>query len=74
MSKNDGGSAFPFMPQANSGEWASGQTGMSLRDWFAGMAMHQIFVTGGWSEYKNVAREAYVIADAMIAERSKNEK
>ena len=63
MSRTDGGPAFPY---DNADE---GHAGMSLRDWFAGMAMHQIFVGGGWSEYKNVAREAYVIADAMLKEK-----
>ena len=68
MSKNDGGPAFPttgFNP------------GMSLRDWFAGQAL------AGWlasfsssmqhpvdlGQGQAVAEKAYMMADAMLAER-----
>ncbi len=63
MSKTDGGSAFPY---DNADE---GYAGMSLRDWFAGMAMHEMFVSGGWSKYKYLAEEAYAVADAMLKEK-----
>lgn len=71
MSKKDGGPAFPFMPNANPGEWAVGQSGMSLRDYFAAKAMHEILVGGGWSDYAILAKEAYEIADAMLEQREK---
>lgn len=52
MSSNpdDGGPAFPSPGYSDDGE----RRGMSLRDWFAGLA-----------------RVAYEIADAMLAERRK---
>jgi len=63
MSKPDGGPAFPD----------EGIPGMTLRDWFAGMAM-----TGMHTNVKlnndstgHIALEAYTQADAMIAEREK---
>lgn len=57
----DGGPAFPFTPDTL-------QTGMSLRDYFAGMAMDRP-VTGSTPE--DIAAEAYAIADAMLRERAK---
>lgn len=45
--------------------------GMSLRDWFAGMAM-QGYLMGGiptTATYGDVAEKAYRAADAMIKER-----
>jgi len=66
MSKNrnwteDGGNAFP--DEDNSG--------MTLRDYFAAKAMHEIFVGGGWSEYETLVEQSYKIADAMLKERDK---
>jgi len=70
MSKiNDGGPAFPM---ATVDGWV--QTGMTLRDWFAGQAL------AGFCANTNIyglpsagiARIAYSHADAMIAEGSKD--
>ena len=73
MSKNTGGPAFPAMRYEFGGE----DDGMSLRDWFAGMAMQGFCVAtvedspvGGW-DFKYLAEHAYRCADAMIAEREK---
>ncbi len=44
-----------------------------LRDYFAAKAMHEILVRGGWSEYDNLAKEAYAVGDAMLKERDKEE-
>ena len=79
MSK-DGGSAFPgqwmdFQPgtgeQVVREQWA----GMSLRDWFAGMSIAAINENFAPTDDKDwaswVARCAYEVADAMIAERNK---
>ena len=78
----DGGQAFP----AEQGYIADGtmnqtyEPGMSLRDWFAGMAMKgftQNIYDSGYPQEINcmevqwAARSAYVIADAMLAERGK---
>lgn len=59
--------------------------GMSLRDWFAGMAMQPAYRMAvrdndyyaeqdhqkGFGKGDAVARNAYAIADAMLAERAK---
>ncbi len=64
--KQDGGPAFPI--PAVSGIHGT-HTGMSLRDWFAGL------VIGGMAARTNTtvsfAKIAYEIADAMLAERAK---
>lgn len=69
MAKEDGGSAFP----GGDGQYGGGphhQTGMSLRDYFAGQALAclaQHFNDG--HEADRVASEAYMLADAMLAAR-----
>ena len=48
------------------------QSGMTLRDWFAGKAM-QAYLTApdtGW-KFDELAGAAYEMADAMLKERSK---
>jgi hypothetical protein len=49
------------------------ENGMSLRDYFAAMAMSGSLggVPGGHLAPENLARESYAHADAMLAERSK---
>lgn len=51
---------------------ASDGRGMSLRDYFAAAALNQrkMLSTGAWYA-ADAAREAYEIADAMLAERQK---
>lgn len=60
--KDDGGAAFP--EQGVHG-------GMSLRDWFAGMAMQGILAWGSGKSLtpEQVAEDAYDTADAMIEAR-----
>jgi len=68
----DGESAFPqhgWTKDHDTLERMANQGGMSLRDWFAGMAL-------GNCSYKMVNPEhqaslAYQLADAMVAERDK---
>lgn len=43
---------------------------MTLRDYFAGQAISGIMTDDDWDE-NIVARSAYAIADAMLAEREK---
>ena len=53
---------------------ASDQSGMSLRDWFAGQALAGIADTAKLKmsdDYSACARFAYAFADAMLAEREK---
>ena len=81
---NDGGSAFPmgYHPEGNNAD----HTGMSLRDWFAGMAREEdieYYLPDTMGELEKLetilgrtvdrvwARYAY--ADAMIAERKKGD-
>lgn len=81
MSKqiNDGGPAFPILPVGTGDPrdgMSSGSDGMSLRDWFAGMALQGFCSmadsTGGWQWGINDAtKTAYEVADAMLAERNK---
>lgn len=77
MSIPDGGPAFP------SDNYRSDERGMSLRDWFAGMALQGRLSNdtllsnaeqSGLPSDKfpeTMARQAYGFADAMIAERNK---
>lgn len=68
---DDGGFAFPLAVTSETTD----THGMSLRDYFAAKAMNgQLsgFWTSdtphGWS-FQEIAREAYAVADAMIAAR-----
>lgn len=73
---NDGGSAFPH---DDSKEYKNGirqfyaSKGMTLRDWFAGMALQGMFASDRncWdNESREIIGEmAYAAADAMIEER-----
>ena len=65
MSKNDGGPAYPSLRET--GESAG--RGMSLRDWFAGQALSGILASERDAGAPDLAREAYLYADAMLAAR-----
>ena len=72
--KATGGPAFPTKNYAAIQPLAEGYSeGMTLRDWFAGMAMQGLLACpvqpqSGPDMY---ARDAYTLADAMLKERSK---
>lgn len=77
---NDGGPAYPIHTPENHRSNAYTDYGMTMRDFFAGQALQCLRVTvESVQAYENnftifpdqVARHAYEIADAMIAERSK---
>jgi len=81
MTKDTGGQAFPRQES----EHYHGMDGMTLRDYFAGQALASISgrMAEGVAELElknnepkgsRFAKYAYNIADAMIAERSKNER
>lgn len=77
MSKKDtGGNAFPAISMSgSSGEYFPvTESGMSLRDWFAGMAMQGLNAAEWTQDMKanTIASVAYDCADAMIAEREKS--
>lgn len=71
--KHTGGPAFP-LPVADQeccGRFASGYGGISIRDYFAAKALEGICASGPsveWSDLR-IARDAYTLADAMLAAR-----
>jgi len=78
--KEDGGPAFPRPFSEEPIENSEGamyphdaQSGMSLRDWFAGQALSGLIVNPDTvSVYCPLSMRAYEIADAMLAERGKD--
>lgn len=86
----DGGPAFPvpmFTRQSDgqpmsAGEFFEGGNGLSLRDWFAGMALNAIVSKSPFEQCdidethheEMAARGAYGYADAMIAARERKEE
>ena len=70
MSKqNDGGPAYPLGMDTN-----GRCDGMSLRDYFAGQALAGMLAYGGRpSDFGERAATCYALADAMLAERNKND-
>jgi len=83
MSKpiNDGGGAFPGPSdyRQDGSPIYMGQTGMTLRDYFAGQALAGWLASYGENmehpsangTIETVAKHAYEMADAMLAARSK---
>jgi len=67
---NDGGYAFPSTPYVG-----DHLRGMSLRDWFAGMAMQGALSNSNQSfDWEGAAFDAYKQADAMIEARSRKDE
>lgn len=69
---NDGGPAFPLPAHIGAnGEQPFPIYGMSLRDWFAGMALQGMFANSSmidtFSHHRMMADESFNVADAMIA-------
>lgn len=75
MENNDGGPAFPVYKYVNSDglTFTSEPTGMSLRDWFAGMALPAIINRGKHHSFDEAVASAYEYANTMIKERSYKE-
>ena len=80
MSKDDGGSAFPNKYDLAMENEVIREEGMTLRDYFAAKAMQSIYMRLGGGPcagsdhdggLTNVAKNAYYMADAMLAERAK---
>lgn len=73
QNETDGGPAFPVSVGMGplSANFAS--PGMSLRDWFAGMALQGIMAAsqGSWIDIKEFATLSFRLADAMLKERQK---
>ena len=78
--KDTGGPAFPYsgVYKGSDTNYIIDNHGMTLRDYFAAKAM-QAFITGAMSDGtplntmhgddKEVAKVAYIIADAMLKDR-----
>jgi hypothetical protein len=73
MSKDNGGNAFPFGDPIH-----GGYPGMSLRDWFAGMALQGLLSALSHPSQRpmtvqqtceDIPETAFMLADAMIAAR-----
>ena len=81
MAKSDGGPAFPFTPNPQprnsdgpwTQDWDCGESGMTLRDWFAGQALAGLSSRGDLSSGE-IADLAYDTADAMMEVRANREK
>lgn len=86
MNQNNGGPAFPTFEMVEQYSDAKQQyvtrphalSGMSLRDYFAAQGLTALLWKGHWSHGEgefpyatDLALMAYVIADAMLAEREK---
>lgn len=82
-------SAFPFQTDATMERYNSmkyGETGMTLRDYFAAKVLQGLCANpggpfqrnemSGWDivncKYEDIVKMAYGIADTMLAERSKS--
>lgn len=63
--KDTGGPAFPTDHNKNVAE------GMTLRDYFAAKAMQGLLASTKTNSAQVIAKDAYIIADAMLAERNK---
>jgi hypothetical protein len=71
MSKPENPAAFPL---AWTEHHVSVENGMWLRDWFAGQALAMRFgPRGSTASLADMAAYAYQMADAMLAERAKQE-
>ena len=72
MTHHDGGPAFPHHHCSYFGT-GDDPSGMSLRDWFAGMALQGLLACpydAPWKEdSQKVSTSAYEMADAMLKQR-----
>ena len=69
MSKSDGGPAFPRLALDPWGKVCNQDTGMSLRDYFAGHVVVAIYADWRGTDDADVVKEAYRVADAMLKAR-----
>lgn len=68
---NDGGPAFPHVPDGAGDKWNTWDTGMTLRDYFAAKAMQGICAhqdTWGLMD-DEIVKKAYALADNMLRAR-----
>ena len=82
MEKDYGGYAFPrqlpngLMPPDQALRCIQDHSGMSLRDWFSGMALSSVMREPRTKQWLPavLATEAYAVADAMLVERQSANK
>ncbi len=82
VGKDDGGFAFPRPHSTDECEQNCShyydQQGMTLRDWFAGQIAAAMVGKYGGESFRdnraNMARDAYLMADAMLVERKRGEQ
>ena len=69
-----GGPAFPQTHESwgGAGEAHPVPVGMSLHDWFAGMALMGLIISIPRMPNGDMARQAHGLADAMISEREED--
>jgi hypothetical protein len=75
----DGGSVYPHAASTGQGgpeDFTPGSTGITLRQYYAGKAIHGFLAHDGTSKTETwvwdaYTRRAFEIADAMIAEEAK---
>jgi hypothetical protein len=67
----NGGPAFPLHRRIYDAENKKflDSDGLTMRDWFAGMALTAAMQNMGYSDNKVLSKMAYMIADAMLKER-----
>jgi hypothetical protein len=74
---NDGGAAFPVVDGYHKdGRHRGGESGMTLRDYFAGQALSgwlASFTGDDTPERKRIGVFCYQMADAMLAARERKE-
>ena len=68
--KPDGGPAFPSTTD-RADDAHVGYVGMTLRQWYAGMAMQGILAGYPKTPSDKIIRSSFLMADAMITEDSK---
>lgn len=74
MTTQNGGPAFPRSRSIERDDYWDEEDGMSLRDWFAGMALQALIsrIPANASPDENgLADYAYDVADAMLAWRER---
>jgi hypothetical protein len=69
--KDTGGPAFPSLHDVRYQPHFHIEEGMTLLDWFAGMAMQGLLASTKTNDALVIAKDAYIIANAMLAQRDK---
>lgn len=71
MSKETGGTAFPFVSNGGIQMHQYCEGGMTLRDYLAAKAMQSVSLALDSNEQQLIANASYQMADAMLEARNK---